>query len=267
MNIHFDNLHLLKELNEATLGKIIVGSHMYGLNNEESDIDILYIYNPSPFQLINPFKNHHQFQYKEGNTDHLYVDLPAFIQNIVTGDSTINFEVINSPKFKEAFDESLHFLADMSKSFYTYNVAKAYLGFAKRDLKQSRALRGREMKKKLVHIHRSIVSARQIMYNNEFDMRFGIINSFYKNNESHLARKATRDKLYREMNDLRSELQDMHDNRLIKRYMSVKDQSTIHNKLSYIYHSKPQLADSTMLGDMLMQVYNANENPNFKYDN
>ena len=36
MNIHFDDKDLFDKLKRATIAKVLVGSHMYGTNNEKS---------------------------------------------------------------------------------------------------------------------------------------------------------------------------------------------------------------------------------------
>lgn len=43
MNIHFTNEKLFDTLNDNTIIKIRVGSHMYGLDNKNSDIDYFTI--------------------------------------------------------------------------------------------------------------------------------------------------------------------------------------------------------------------------------
>jgi len=102
---------------------------------------------------------HHQLQYKEDGIDHLFVDLHSFIRNIMTGDSTINFEVLHELK-----NSSLNFLYENRNFFYSYNIMKSYLGFAKRDLKQ--CLINGEFNhnfKKLSHATRCVNSYHMIM--------------------------------------------------------------------------------------------------------
>ncbi len=131
MNVHFYDENLLKQLDDSNLFKIVVGSHMYGLDTKDSDIDYLNIYAESK-EITNSFLQiHHQLQYKGDNTDENFVSLQKFIQNTLSGESTINFEVLHSSELKNS---ELSFLYENRKSFYSYSVIKSYLGMAKRDL-------------------------------------------------------------------------------------------------------------------------------------
>ena len=96
MNIHFEDKDLFEQLKRESLVKVKVGSHLYGMETDESDVDYLYIY-LKPENMKDSFIwEHHQLQYKEDGVDHNFVDLHTFIRNILTGDSTINFEVLHS---------------------------------------------------------------------------------------------------------------------------------------------------------------------------
>ena len=132
MNMHFDDKELFETLKENSIVKVQIGSHLYGFQNAESDIDYLYIY-PRPKKMQESFLwEHHQLQYKEDGVDHIFTDLHTFVRNILTGDSTINFEVLH-----ELEDTPLHALFETKHLFYSYNVIKSYLGLARRDLRTS----------------------------------------------------------------------------------------------------------------------------------
>ena len=134
MNIKINKEQFL-ELDKLTIGKFLIGSHLYNLSNENSDTDYLCIFIPTMKMLTNPFENHHQFQYKDevNNIDYIFVDIKNFIKNIVSGDSTINFELLHSKELEA--NDNLRFLYQMRKEFYLYNVARSYLGLARRDIK------------------------------------------------------------------------------------------------------------------------------------
>lgn len=172
MNIHFTNVELFNKLRAATLVCMEVGSPMYGLNIEsgpnKSDIDYLYIYATSDRELSSMFRSHHQLQYKEAGVDHNFVSLHTFLHNSLNGDSTINFEVINSGVLRGT---CLGFLYDDRMAFHNYSVVRSYLGLCRRDMKHyHRCKTHRERVKRIVHIIRGCMFAEDIM-NDRFDVK------------------------------------------------------------------------------------------------
>ena len=154
MNIHFTDDTLLNELNAYSIFEIEIGSGMYNLKTDESDADTLVIYADS---ILNPLINrtHHQLQYNEPNQDFIFTSFSQFIHNILSGDSTINYEVLKHPDFKKEFPE----LSSLS-IFNNANVVKSYLGMAKRDIKMYR--KSKDIKK-AYHIARGILFAEAIL--------------------------------------------------------------------------------------------------------
>lgn len=160
MNIHFTDKALFENLKMATLVRIRVGSHMYGTNDAGSDEDFLYIYATSDAELNSFVWTNHQLQYKENGVDYNFVSLHTFIRNCINGDSTINFEVIQS---RQLASTALNFLDVHRSSFCTYTIMRSYLGFARRDLKHwAKASTERDRKKKLMHIVRGYLYAKRI---------------------------------------------------------------------------------------------------------
>jgi len=153
MNIHFTDTELKEQLESNALTKTIVGSHLYKLNNKDSDFDILTIYKENNNSFL---WEHHQLQYNTED-DLLFTSLNTFIRNILTGDSTINFEVLMSD---ELYGTELEFLIQHRKEFITYNLIKSYLGLAKRDFKN------RKDPKKLSHFLRGVYFAEMLMNSN-----------------------------------------------------------------------------------------------------
>lgn len=168
MNIHFTDKELFEKLKQATLAKVRVGSHLYGTNNENSDEDFLYIYATSEAELQSFVWTNHQLQYKEAGIDHNFVSAHTFIRNILNGDSTINFEVVQSDELKDTWLSFLHGLKD---AFNTYTMIRSYNGFAKRDCKHfNKATNDYERRKRLGHIIRGYVYADMLM-NKTFDFK------------------------------------------------------------------------------------------------
>lgn len=166
MNIHFSDEKLYMSLNEQSLARIKVGSHMYGLNNANSDVDWLTIY-VQPKANRNSFMwEHHQLQFKSSNIDYNYTDLQTFIRNILTGDATINFEVLWSDDLTYT---NLAWLSEYKHHFINYNIIKSYLGLAKRDLRywQKDTNTGKkntpETHKKLSHFVRGVIFAKMLI--------------------------------------------------------------------------------------------------------
>jgi predicted nucleotidyltransferase len=163
MNIHFTDKYLKKQLDLSTIFKIEVGSGMYKLKTPESDTDILCIYLEGSLNLTSITQNHHQFQYKdtENNIDYIYTSLGQFIKNIISGDSTINYEVLQSSEFNNKFHNIWLFVNKLDK----INIIKSYLGMAKRDVKM---LKKELSHKKAYHIKRGILFAESIL--NDMDI-------------------------------------------------------------------------------------------------
>lgn len=168
MNIHIEDKDLVNRLMDATLLRVTVGSHMYGTNNINSDIDYLYIYATSENELLSVINTHHQLQYKEDDIDYLFVSLHTFIENILNGDSTINFEVVNS---NQLIDTELEWLFNIKDYFTTYTIIRSYLGFARRDIKHfHREKNNYDKAKRLRHIIRGYLYARSMLsYEWDFD--------------------------------------------------------------------------------------------------
>ena len=178
MNIHFTNKELFEALKRASLAKIKVGSHMYGTNTEKSDIDFLYIYATSENEISSFLNTHHQLQYKEDGIDHNFVSLHTFLRNTLSGDSTINFEVITSGSLKSTL---LGEIDAMKDDFITYSVIRSYLGLARRDIKFYKKSNDESYKKKRIgHIIRGVMYA-ESMIDHTFD--FEIVNKEFKDIE------------------------------------------------------------------------------------
>ena len=162
MNIHIEDRDKFELLKKATLFKVTIGSHMYGTANESSDQDILHIYAVSRMEQSSFVKTHHQYQFKEDGIDYIFVNIDAFLRNTLNGDSTINFEVIHSDEMKN--DDIFRKLYHIGYSFCNYNIARSYLGLAKRDLKHmNNSKDDKSRNKKLAHAYRGLQFAEMIM--------------------------------------------------------------------------------------------------------
>lgn len=211
MNIHITDKVLVDNLKNATIVKVVVGSHMYGTNNKNSDIDYLYIYATSENELLSVINTHHQLQYKEDGIDYLFVSLHTFINNILNGDSPINFEVINSTQL---IGTELEWLYEMREYFITYTIIRSYLGICRRDIKHFHKCKTEyEKKKKLGHIIRGALYAEHMLtYKWDFDAINDRLNTIEINIEDN---KQLRD-WEKKVSNLRNSLNEQFNNGELK---------------------------------------------------
>lgn len=165
------NIFITKEEHEIlqlrTTDTLIIGSHLYKTNNENSDIDYLCIYKPFETDIYSGLPNIHQFQYKDEGIDYIYTSEIQFWKNFYSGDSTINVDVI-------LFNEKQPIKRRIERC-RSYKIIKAYIGFAKRDLKYAK-----EGNHKLIHAKRSLYCAECLINNILPDLER--IKSFYYEN-------------------------------------------------------------------------------------
>lgn len=162
MNIHLNGIKDAFDINSISkddiLAEVTFGSTLYGLNDKDSDKDVLRIV--KNIKRI-PNLTHHQLQMTEDGVDYIYCTLDQFINNTLSGDSTINFEIIMSGQLEGT---KLDFIHQDKGMFVNYNIILSYLGMARRDIKyKDKAKTDRDRIKKLTHILRGIEYARTIM--------------------------------------------------------------------------------------------------------
>jgi predicted nucleotidyltransferase len=261
MNIHITDNKLFTKLQHASLIKIAVGSNMYGINHAKSDIDYLYIY-PTSDNEINSFLNNiHQLQYKEENIDHLFISLKSFITNCLNGDSTINFEVINSI---ELIGTPLEFLYHMRKAFWNYSIIRSYCGMARRDGKFYFKESGDDyQKKKLIHIWRGYYFGKSILdgiFVNKNSDATDIADRIRQMNNP-LERKNILKEGLDLISDLRLKLNSSFGKKEIVKMMSVDNQRLLDLKLKELIFSDEYIMKKNILNDFDMSYYyNAFEN-------
>lgn len=259
MNIHIKDEDLLKELIKSTIYSIPFGSKMYGLEDKFSDTDFLCIYIPKNRSC---FENNHQLQYKDlkNNVDCIFVDIYTFINNLITGDSTINFEIINFDYFYlngEMLNSTfLHKLYLLRSNFNTFNIARAYLGLANRDLKQiSKCKDEKSKQRKLLHIRRGISIASNIINFEKVNLDFRYLKKDYNS----LKVK----ELDLEIKNLRNYLKELLNKKEIVKYLEPKIQLKV-DKI--INETVEEFKNRTLNVDVNYLFYPYNENSEFKYE-
>lgn len=188
MNIHINTKSALDNFDQNSsdvLFSCVFGSFMYGINHENSDIDLMMI--TKSIKSDKPL-SHHQIQLKNNfkgkqQTDVIITTIDQFVQNLLSGDSTINFEIIAAGKDIE--NSKLSFFKKHLDMFINYNLIKSYLGMAKRDIKYFSKATEENKKKKLLHIIRGVTTAQSLMNyvlrrdnNYNISIVFSVVNSF-----------------------------------------------------------------------------------------
>jgi predicted nucleotidyltransferase len=256
MNIKFTDKALFNCLKENCLASSVVGSTLYGTNNDKSDLDILFILPTFYREKTTPFPSFHQLQYvdEQGN-DHLFVSLHSFIKNTVNGDSTINFELIQSGNLENT---NLNFLDQMKNDFINYKIIRSYLGFAKRDLKMMNS--SDNPLKKMSHAIRGYYYAKSLVNKDKFVLR----NEEWLNvdiNEDNL--KTLKEEYTNKVNDMRLSLNN--GNTLdCPKYFDILKQKELTEYIVNLVNGDPYDFKEDNLHkyeQMIMEMfYNANEN-------
>ena len=267
MNIHFKDKNYFEILKSAALLKIEVGSSMYSLNDEYSDVDYLYILPNSEFDEYSLINSHHQLQFKEDNIDHNFTNIRNFLNNSLKGESSINFECINSDKLKGT---CLEFLYNNKSCFNNYNIIRGYLGFARRDFKfYFRESTERDRKKKLIHIWRGYFFAKSLL-NNDFSLinkelleKASEIRSikFDMNRTKELDNSARSAMLL--ISGLRDELNNLLNSKSITKIMNVSNQTSLNCCLKDLYNSDEYKYKKSLIietDDIKAEIFNVNEN-------
>lgn len=263
MNIHFNDQELFERLKSSALIRLQVGSIMYGLEHTNSDTDYLYIL-PTSDNELNSFQQcYHQLQYNEDGIDHNFTNIHNFIRNTIKGDSTINFECINS---EQIIGTELNFLHELKSIFNNYKIIRSYLGLAKRDEKyydKETTNEGRH--KKIIHVIRGYYFARTIV-DNTFTLRNSDVLleaiKIRKITDVFELKKTIKDYLTK-VSDLRELLNKINDDGSLglAQYMEPNNQSILDEKLGNFINSDFYKAKKSILGSLdLSKFYNANEN-------
>lgn len=250
MNIIFKDEQLFKTLQEQTLVKIEFGSSLYGLQTAQSDSDILYIIADSKDFEKSLIWEHHQLQYKENNVDHIFTTVSQFVRNLLTGDSTINFEVLHSQELKNS---CLDFLYNQREKFYNYQMTKSYLGLARRDLKQTQENNFINYKK-LSHAYRGYLAAISILnksYDNQYSnyqAEFSEIKSLKLHN-THSNVKELMCKLSAQIDEARNQLNIDFNNHKLVRIMNTHQLISLDNDLINFYKNHEYIKKSLVNAD------------------
>lgn len=136
-------VHLSEPIYDGILAKIPFGGRCYGTSIASSDYDYLVIIKQNTGDLV--------LRYDIDRTEDLtYVGVDSFWNTMNNGAEQVYFEAMHTPEW-----------ADLKTPFppimyYNDRVARMYVGYAKRDLKQ-------DPKHRLFHINRCLYMAQKVM--------------------------------------------------------------------------------------------------------
>lgn len=189
----------------------LFGSRLFGTHTEESDTDYIRVYDQgSAFDCDYIWlPNIHSFQYDSEDVQYIWMTKEQFWKGLSGGDGTMQADIL---LFSGNFDKD--FALSMCSC---YNVIKAYLGVARRDLKLHPNL-----DKKRFHAHRSIYMAQELMKGKLPDIK--IIQEIPNN-------LSTIIELNKWCTELRSELNSIYDKGGIKRYYIPETEDALLKKM------------------------------------
>ena len=234
MNIHFNDIEVKKSLDDNSIVRFIVGSKLYKTNNKNSDTDYLSIFLNPTFSF---YWENHQLQFKDTNIDYNYSELRGFIRNLLTGDSTINLEIL----FSEQDFGELSFLKDFKFDFINFNIIRSYLGMARRDLKKYVSTKEN---KKLAHSIRGYIFAYQLFYKKDLDVKMNT--NFYSkeiiDKELYMqiknGYKISKSELEKRISKLRNAINSAYEKGNLNRMMKVERLKELDETIKSFYKSK-----------------------------
>ena len=266
MNIHITTEEFNELMTKKIIGKFIIGSKLYGTDDENSDTDYLVIMYPFKNKRYSAFSNHHQCQYKDkdNNIDYNFVDIIDFIDNLVSGDSTVNYELLYSPEFQA--NTEIGWLSNYIEDFRTYNIIKSYCGLVERDIKHFNKRVGSDRVSGLCHIKRGFYFAQDVFYKKLcFDINKTTLKLLKFSTDTH-------QHIINNLQDIKEEIKEFRKDVLNKeyeagklpRYLDPKIQLEINHKLTV---TSTATAHTNWLSDsLLLKIFNTNENTELKYD-
>lgn len=123
-----EDLH--NKLQKYVVSTIEFGSALKGESTANSDKDLLHIVESVDWWVSSSVANQHLLQFKTGNVDHIYCNAHTFVKSLLDGDTTVFLEMHN---YGGLNNTCLEFLSKYN--FIFYRSLRAYLGLARRDIK------------------------------------------------------------------------------------------------------------------------------------
>lgn len=112
-----------------TILKVIVGSRLHGLYNENSDYDIRGIFLHPLIDIISPFRDPKNTQWIEGDEDNTAFELREFCKMATKGNPTI-LEILYSNQVRETSELGDELRANKQKFLDTDRIFEAVKGYS-----------------------------------------------------------------------------------------------------------------------------------------
>jgi hypothetical protein len=156
-------------LQSNVVAVMMMGSYAHGLNDDDSDKDILYLYYDESYGQ-NIYWESNGWQYKTDGVDENYQEIRVFIRNLITAKMCGNLEaLLGGWTIRESLSQdarnSVSTLLTVLCNLKSYALAKSYVGYAKKDIKSAtnifkqardKAVESREFRKRIAHIARGM---------------------------------------------------------------------------------------------------------------
>ena len=263
MNIHIEHNNLLKVLHDSTIQTFEFGSKLYSLDNKDSDVDDIAVIAQNQFFANTFLWEHHTLQEATTCRDTIYTTMQLLVRNLMTGDSTAYFEVLHSDECKGSI---LEFLYERREWFYNFTTIRAFLGYARRDIKHAT-----DSCKRFAHAIRCYYTAKMIFddnfYTNDFRNYDNTVYDYMKKlkNETH---GMSNRELHHEIKQFKHDIDSLRktvsesfnsNQRSRDRYMSVERLKEIDRFV--MEFNKEHWYDASSLDDLIVdQLYHALEN-------
>jgi hypothetical protein len=232
-----------ESLKTRTIASGVMGSYAHGLEDSQSDIDNLHLYIDETFGNGLFFENN-GYQYKSETADENFQELRVFVKNIIIGESPADYECLMNgfnvdPDLSQSSvlkTQIIKLLNDL-KSTYSYALLKSYIGYAKKDAKKILEMvdtkiptDSRELRKKMAHLHRGVITARDLLNKSNYQFNRESISVHKKlNQEIKLGNFYTR---YAEIIDFVNEFNS--ENEFLRKTLNEKlDSGEIHRRTLY----------------------------------
>ena len=153
-----------------TLHKVLVGSRLHGLNNEDSDYDYRGFFVVDLVEILSPFRKLQNTSWIEDKVDDTNYELGNFLKMCSTGNPSA-LEVIWSNQVWSSSDIARELIANRHKLLDDQKVYFAHLGYAENQIKKMDLYNPEPMRtpKTIVAYVRSIRQGAELLETGEFN--------------------------------------------------------------------------------------------------